>query len=68
MEEEAPVAEAPEEEKSSVLDSLSGSPAEVLELMKGMTLLEASTLTKEVEETFGLVDKDDDEEEAPAEE
>mmetsp|Transcript_11889 Transcript_11889/g.27029 ORF Transcript_11889/g.27029 Transcript_11889/m.27029 type:complete len:90 (-) Transcript_11889:153-422(-) len=58
--------EAAAEEKPSVLDSLSGAPADVLEKMKGMTLMEAAELTKEAEKVFGLVDDDDDE--APAEE
>ena len=57
--------EAPEaEEKSSVLDSLSGVPAEMLETIKGMTLLEVSELIKAAEETFETLPKTDDEEAA----
>lgn len=66
MEDDEPAEEAAAEEKPSVLDSLSGAPADVLEKMKGMTLMEAAELTKEAEKVFGLVDDDDDE--APAEE
>ena len=56
---------APEEEKS-VLDSLSALPAELLEKIKGMTLADVASLTKDVEKTFNVGPKsgDDDEEEA----
>ena len=57
--EEAPAAE---EEKPSILDSLAGAPAELLEKIKGMTLLEASELIKEAEKTFNVGPKTDDEE------
>ena len=64
-------AEAPaaEEEAASVLDSLSAGNAEMLEKIKGLTLLEASQHIKEVDSTFGLnKDDDDGDDEAPAEE
>ena len=58
---------APEEEKS-VLDSLSALPAELLEKIKGMTLADVASLTKDVEKTFNVGPKsDDDEEEAASE-
>ena len=65
--EDAPVEEAPAE--GSILDSLSGLPAELLEKIKGMTMLEASELIKEAEKAFNVgagADSDDAEEEAPA--
>lgn len=64
--EEAPAEEAPAEE-GSILDSLSGLPAELLEKIKGMTMLEASELIKEAEKAFNVgagADSDDAEEEA----
>ena len=57
--EEAP-AEAPADEKS-ILDDLSGVPAEMLEKIKGMSLLDISALSKQVEETFNLGPKDEEE-------
>ena len=42
---------------------LSGVPAEMLEKIKGMSLLDISALSKQVEETFNLGDKDDDDDE-----
>ena len=49
---------------------MSEAPAAVLDLMKGMTLLDAASFVKEAKKTFGLEDDDEEEatEEAPAEE
>ena len=49
-----------------MLDSLSARPAELLEKIKGMTLADVASLTKDVEKTFNVGPKsgDDDEEEA----
>ena len=63
---EAPAEEPAEEEKPSVLDTLDGVPAELLESIKGMTLLDASNLIKEVDKTFGLTKEDEEEEEEAA--
>lgn len=65
---EAPAEDAApaEEEKPSILDSLDGVPAELLETIKGMTLTDAAALIKEVDQTFGLVDDEEEEEEAVA--
>jgi len=63
--------EAAEEEKGSVLDSLSDGNAALLETIKGMTLMEVADLIKEVDNTFHFGDEDEEEEaaeEAPAEE
>ena len=65
--EEAPAEEAPAEE-GSILDSLSGVASDVLEKIKGMTLLEATELIKEAETTFDVGPKSDDDDDAPAEE
>ena len=62
--EEAPAAD---DSAVSVLDSLSAGNAEMLEKIKGLTLVEAAALIKEVDSTFGL-NKDDDDDDAPAEE
>ena len=43
-----------EEEKESVLDSLSAGNAEMLDSIKGMTLVEAAALMKEIESTFNV--------------
>lgn len=51
---------AVEDEKASVLDDLSPGNAEILEQIKGLTLLEASALIKEVESTFNVGPKSDD--------
>ena len=67
MSEEAEAAaDAPAEAEGSILDSLSGVPAELLEKIKGLTLEEAAALIKDVDKTFGLK-KDDDEEDGDAE-
>ena len=60
---EAPAAE---EEKESVLDSLSAGSAELLDKIKGMTLMEASELIKAAEKTFNVGPKDDADDEADA--
>ena len=54
--------EAPAEEAaSSVLDDLSSGNAELLEQIKGLTLVEAAALIKEVDSTFGLTKEDEEE-------
>lgn len=55
---DAPAEEAPAE--ASVLDSLSDSNAAMMETIKGLTLEEAAALMKEMEDTFNLGDKEDD--------
>ena len=60
--EEAPA----EENKESVLDSLSAGNADLLDKIKGLTLLEASELIKEAEKAFNVGPKDD-EDDAPSE-
>ncbi len=65
---DAPTEEAPAEEAAaSVLDSLSAGNAELMEKIKGMTLLEASELIKEVESTFDVGPKSDDDDADDAE-
>ena len=66
--EEAPAEEAPAEDAGSILDSLSGLPAELLEKIKGMTLLDASNLIKEAEKTFNVGAGADDDDDATDEE
>ncbi|EOD40634.1 hypothetical protein EMIHUDRAFT_251065 [Emiliania huxleyi CCMP1516] len=61
--EDAPAAEE-EPPAASVLDDLSGVPAEVLETVKGLTLLEAAALIKEVDATFKVGDYKEEDEEA----
>ena len=63
------MSDAPEDApaEASVLDSLSDGSAEMLEKIKGLTLLEAAELIKDVEDTFGLGPKEEEEEEAEAE-
>ena len=64
-EEEAPAAD---EEKGSILDSLAGMPAEVLDQIKGMSLMDVSSLIKDAEKTFGVgKGKEDDGEDEAAE-
>ena len=63
---DAPAEDAPADEPAatSVLDDLSPGNAEILEAVKGMTLLEASELIKEVESTFNVGPKSDDDDDA----
>ena len=69
MEEGEEGEEAPaEEEKESVLDSLSAGNSELLEKIKGMTLMQASELIKAAEKTFNIGDQEEEEEAAATEE
>lgn len=65
---DAPAEEAPaEDEKASFdLSSISPDNAAMMETIKGLTLTEAAALIKEVESTFNVGPKKDEEEEAAA--
>ena len=57
----------PEKEEGSIFDTISALPAELIEKIKGLTLVDAAALIKEVDQTFGVGEaagKDDDESES----
>ena len=57
----------PEEDKASVLDSLSDTNADILEKIKHMTLMDAADLIKQIDATFhGTEDEKDEAAEEPA--
>ena len=55
---------AAEEKEGSIFDTISALPAELIEKIKGLTLLEAKDLIEDVDNAFGVgaaAGKDDDE-------
>ena len=55
------------EDEPSILDSLSALPAELLDKIKGMTMMDATELIKKVDSTFGVGDSKTEEEESAEE-
>ena len=54
---------AAEEKEGSIFDTISALPAELIEKIKGLTLLEAKDLIEDVDNAFGVgsaAGKDDD--------